>query len=70
MVQILQMNGLFIRVQMNTIKDTIYKGVNYALDPKKRKVVLNGTPFNKNDIIIEGRLHGGWPPHRGRRLGR
>lgn len=48
------------KVQMQTIKDTVYKGVNYALDPNKRKVILNGTPFNKNDIIIEAVESGGW----------
>ncbi len=48
------------KVQMNTIKDTVYKGINYALDPKKRKVVLNGTPFNKDDVLIEAVESGAW----------
>lgn len=48
------------KVQMNTIKDTVYKGINYALDPKKRKVILNGTPFNKDDVLIEAVESGGW----------
>lgn len=45
---------------MNTIKDTVYKGVNHALDPTRRKVLFNGTPFNKNDILIEAVESGGW----------
>lgn len=45
---------------MNLIKDTVYKGVNYALDPMKHKIIFNGTPFNKNDIIIEAVESGEW----------
>lgn len=35
------------------VKDTIYKGINYALDPTMRKIIFNGTPFNKEDPMIE-----------------
>lgn len=45
---------------MNLIKDTVYKGVNHALDPTKRLVVLSGTPFNKDDILIEAVESGAW----------
>lgn len=45
---------------MSAIKDTVYKGVNHALDPTRRKVIFNGTPFNKNDILIEAVESGGW----------
>ena len=45
---------------MNSIKDTVYKGVNHALDPTRRKVVFNGTPFNKGDIMIEAVESGAW----------
>jgi predicted phage terminase large subunit-like protein len=48
------------RVQMDAIKDTVYKGVNHALDPTKRKVIFNGTPFNKDDILIEAVESGAW----------
>ena len=48
------------RAAMMTIKDTVYKGVNYALDPTRRKVIFNGTPFNKDDIMIEAVESGGW----------
>jgi predicted phage terminase large subunit-like protein len=45
---------------MSAIKDTVYKGVNHALDPTRRKVVFNGTPFNKEDILIEAVESGAW----------
>ena len=48
------------KVSMEAIKDTVYKGVNHALDPQKRKVIFNGTPFNKDDILIEAVESGAW----------
>jgi predicted phage terminase large subunit-like protein len=48
------------RAAMLAIKDTVYKGVNHALDPTRRKVVFNGTPFNKEDILIEAVESGAW----------
>lgn len=48
------------RAAMITIKDTVYKGVNHALDPTRRKVILNGTPFNTEDIVIEAVESGYW----------
>jgi hypothetical protein len=45
---------------MDSIKDTVYKGVFNALDPTKRKIVFNGTPFNKEDILVEAIESGGW----------
>lgn len=48
------------RVQMQAIKDTVYKGVDYALDPTRRKVIFNGTPFAKDDILIEAVESGAW----------
>lgn len=48
------------KVAMQSIKDTVYKGVNHALDPTRRKVLFNGTPFNKNDILIEAVESGAW----------
>ena len=45
---------------MTLIKDTVYKGVNYALDPTRHKIIFNGTPFNKEDIIIEAVESGAW----------
>lgn len=48
------------KAAMIAIKDTVYKGVNHALDPTRRKVVFNGTPFNSDDILIEAVESGGW----------
>lgn len=48
------------QVAMIAIKDTVYKGINHALDPTCRKVIFNGTPFNKDDILIEAVESGAW----------
>jgi predicted phage terminase large subunit-like protein len=48
------------KASMMAIKDTVYKGVNHALDPDRRKVVFNGTPFNQEDILIEAVESGAW----------
>lgn len=48
------------KVAMNAIKDTVYKGVDYALDPTRRKIIFNGTPFNKDDILYEAVESGAW----------
>lgn len=45
---------------MESIKDTVYKGVDYALDPTRKKVVFSGTPFNKNDILYQAVESGAW----------
>ena len=42
------------------IKDTIYRGVNHALDPKRRKTIMSGTPFNQEDPMIEAVESGTW----------
>lgn len=47
-------------VVMNAIKDTIYKGVFHALDPVKKKIIFNGTPFHSQDILVEAVESGGW----------
>lgn len=48
------------RVAMEAIKDTVYRGIEYALDPTKRKIIFNGTPFNKSDILYEAVESGSW----------
>jgi predicted phage terminase large subunit-like protein len=48
------------KAAMESIKDTVYKGVDYALDPVRRKIIFNGTPFNKGDILYEAVESGGW----------
>lgn len=48
------------KVAIQAIKDTIYKGVFPALDPGMRKIAFNGTPFAKDDPIIEAVESGAW----------
>lgn len=48
------------KTSMMAIKNTVYKGVNPALDPTRRKVIFNGTPFDKEDILIEAVESGAW----------
>lgn len=43
-----------------SIKDTIFKGVLPALHPTRRKIIFNGTPFNKNDPIYTVVESGEW----------
>lgn len=45
---------------MDAIKDTVYSGVQYALDPTRFKMIMNGTPFNKGDIVYEAIESGAW----------
>lgn len=42
------------------IKDTIYRGINHALSPTKRKIMLSGTPFNEDDPMVEAVNSGTW----------
>lgn len=48
------------KAAIQAIKDTIYKGIDYALDPLHRKIVFNGTPFSKEDPIYEAVESGAW----------
>jgi len=48
------------RPAMELIKDTVYKGVNHALDPARRKIIFNGTPFNKDDVLVQAVESGAW----------
>jgi phage terminase large subunit-like protein len=48
------------KASMAAIKDTVYKGIDYALDPMRRMIVFNGTPFNLEDILIEAVQSGAW----------
>lgn len=48
------------KAHMETISDTISKGVDFALHPTRRKTVFNGTPFNKGDVLYEAVESGAW----------
>ena len=48
------------KASMQAIMDTVYKGVNHALDPTRRLTILNGTPFHKEDLMVSAVESGGW----------
>lgn len=45
---------------LRTIKDTVYRAIEYALDPEKKKVIWCGTPFNAKDPLYEAVESGSW----------
>lgn len=45
---------------MQAINDTVYSGVQYAMDPTRHKMILNGTPFDKEDIVYQAIESGAW----------
>lgn len=45
---------------LNLIKDTVYNGVLNAVDPTRHLIIFNGTPFNKDDVIVEAVESGAW----------
>lgn len=48
------------KAAMEAIKATVHKGVKAAMHPTHRKIIFNGTPFNKNDILYESVESGAW----------
>jgi len=45
---------------MANIRNLITKEIPYALHPSRHKIIWNGTPFNKNDPLIEAVESGYW----------
>lgn len=43
-----------------SIEDTVYKAIDYALHPSRRKIIWSGTPFNANDPLYKAVESGGW----------
>lgn len=43
-----------------SVEDTIYKAIDYALHPQKRKIIWNGTPFNAKDPLYKAVESGAW----------
>lgn len=43
-----------------SIEDTVYKAVDYALHPTKRKIIWSGTPFNMRDPLYKAVESGAW----------
>lgn len=48
------------KLQLDKIKDTIYKDIDHALNPVRNKTIFNGTPFNKSDPLYEAIESGAW----------
>ena len=42
------------------VEDTVYKAVDYALHPKRRKIIWSGTPFNAKDPLYRAVESGAW----------
>lgn len=45
---------------LRTIKDTVYRAIEFALDPQRKKVIWCGTPFNAKDPLYEAVESGTW----------
>lgn len=45
---------------IKSIEDTVYKAINYALHPRKRKIIWSGTPFNSKDPLYKAVESGAW----------
>lgn len=43
-----------------SVEDTVYKAVDYALHPQRRKIVWSGTPFNAKDPLYKAVESGAW----------
>lgn len=43
-----------------SIEDTVYKAVRYALHPRRKKIIWNGTAFNSRDPIYKAVESGAW----------
>lgn len=43
-----------------SVEDTVYKAVDYALHPTKRKTIWSGTPFNARDPLYKAVESGAW----------
>jgi len=43
-----------------SIEDTVYKAIDYALHPTRRKIIWSGTPFNSRDPLYKAVESGAW----------
>ena len=43
-----------------SIEDTVYKAIDYALHPTRKKVIWSGTPFNAKDPLYKAVESGAW----------
>ncbi len=45
---------------IEAIEDTVYKAIEHALHPKRRKIIWSGTPFNAKDPLYKAVESGAW----------
>lgn len=45
---------------LSSVEDTVYKAIDYALDPRRRKIIWSGTPFNASDPLYKAVESGAW----------
>lgn len=43
-----------------SVEDTVYKAIDYALHPTRRKIIWSGTPFNAKDPLYKAVNSGAW----------
>ena len=43
-----------------SVEDTVYKAIDYALHPTRRKIIWSGTPFNARDPLYKAVESGAW----------
>jgi predicted phage terminase large subunit-like protein len=43
-----------------SVEDTVYKAIDYALHPTRRKIIWSGTPFNAKDPVYKAVESGAW----------
>jgi len=45
---------------ISSVEDTVYKAIDYALHPTRRKTIWSGTPFNASDPLYKAVESGAW----------
>ncbi len=45
---------------INSINDVVYKAVNHAMHPSRKKIIWTGTPFNARDPLYKAIESGAW----------
>lgn len=45
---------------ISSVEDTVYKAIDYALHPQRRKIIWSGTPFNAKDPLYKAVESGAW----------
>ncbi len=48
------------QVVIDAVEDVVYKAVDYALHPTRRKIIWSGTPFNAKDPLYKAVESGAW----------